>query len=251
MPEVAALFALTAAVATCLQTPRLRGTTLVAPFVWAAIALALLVAAELTASGFADRAPWMSHVRFIAAGATFCPLMALLGAKRPQDRGWQFVVWSLLGLVAFYGLTELAYRPHRPVALHAVVRWLLIAPLLAIGLSNYLPTRFWLPAILVAAGQVLLLSPQFPELQGLLPAWLTDGPQAGDAAALAGIMAVSTGVLVAISLSKRPRHEGRTTETTPLDRVWLDFRDAFGVSGLCAWLGGSINRPSTLDGERG
>ena len=73
-------------------------------------------------------------------------------------------------MVLFYGLTELAYRPDRPPTLHWVVRWLLIAPLVIIGLPNHLLTRYWLSAVLVALGQVLLLSPQFPELQGWMPA---------------------------------------------------------------------------------
>src|SRR5947207_15646173 len=117
----------------------LQGTTLMAAVVWAIFALAALAGAELV-GWLSPSADWLSHLRFLAAGATFCPLMALLGAKRPQDRGWQFVVLSLWGLVAFYGLTELAYRPHRPPELHGVVRWLLVAPLVTMGLVNHLPT---------------------------------------------------------------------------------------------------------------
>jgi hypothetical protein len=207
---------------------RLRGTTLVAPCLWAMGAYGLLAVVEVAAF-YSGPAVWVSHLRFLAAGATFCPLMALLGAKRPQDRGWQFVVLSLLALVAFYALTELAYRPHRPLALHWVVRWLLIAPLLAIGLLNHLLTRYWLPAMLVAVGQGLLLAPQFPEFEGWLPTSLTDGPGAADATALAGIVALSTGALVAIALARGQPPEGRTTSAVGLERAWLDFRDQFGA----------------------
>lgn len=235
MREISALLALAAAAAIFVNRRRLRGTTLLAPCLWAVAAFALLAAAELSAS-LVGGAAWTSHVRFIAAGATFCPLMALLGAKRPQDRAWQFVVLSLLGLVAFYALTELAYRPDRPLALHAVVRWLLVAPLVAIGLANHLPTQFWLPAILIAAGQLLLLSPQFPELQGLLPAWLTAGPQAGNAAALVGIAPLSTSVLVVLrnqrAATRNIEHrtsniEHRTGNSSTLDvrRSMLDVRE--------------------------
>jgi hypothetical protein len=176
---------------------------------------------------------WLSHLRFIAAGATFCPLMALLGAKRPQDRGWQFVVLSLLGMIVFYALTELAYRPDRPPALHWVVRWLLIVPLVVIGLMNHVLTRYWLPATLVALGQALLFWPQFPELQGRLPTWLNDAARAGDTVALAGIACLSAAVLV-VSLwqfSWRVADEPRilATSATGLNRLWLDFRDSFGA----------------------
>src|SRR5262249_3512281 len=117
----------------------LQGTTLVAPVAWAVFSLIALAGAELIA-WFSPTADWLPHLRLTAAGTTFCPLMALLGAKRPQDRGWQFVVLSLWVLVAFYALTELAYRPHRPPELHSVVRWLLVAPLVGMGLANHLFT---------------------------------------------------------------------------------------------------------------
>ncbi len=240
---IVAALALVVAILLVARCGSLRGTTLVAPSAWAAAAFALLAAAELAAWSFADHPIWISHLRFLAAGATFCPLMALLGAKRPQDRGWQFVVLSLLGLIVFYGLTELAYRPDRPPALHWVVRWLLIAPLVTIGLLNHLLTRYWLPAILVAVGQVLLLSPQFPELQGWLPAWLTEGPRAGDAVALVGIACLSAAALVVclagfpgrrrvaeLARVQPPRSLATSaTNESGFDRVWLDFRDAYGA----------------------
>ena len=42
--------------------------------------------------------------RFAAAVLSFAPTMALLGAKRPQNGAWQFVVitlWAILALPAF------------------------------------------------------------------------------------------------------------------------------------------------------
>jgi hypothetical protein len=224
-----ALLAAFAALILVASHRRLQGTTLVAPLAWAIFAVTTLAGAELAAA-LSPSANWLPHLRLLAAGTTFCPLMALLGAKRPQDRGWQFVVLSLWGLVAFYGLTELAYRPHRPPELHPVVRWLLVAPLVGMGLVNHLFTRYAIPAILVAVGQVVLLSPQLPEIQPWLPARLVLGPQAGAAVALTGIVFLSVAVGLAIVLAQaRVNTDPRNALDPAFDRVWLDFRDQFGT----------------------
>src|SRR5262249_34999481 len=76
---------------------RARGTTLLAPFVWSFISLALVVPAYLylmqPVRYFADfyrrEGLWL-----IALCSSFCPLLALLGAKRPQNRMWQWIVVS-------------------------------------------------------------------------------------------------------------------------------------------------------------
>jgi len=182
MSAIAGLFAISAALLLAAQLRRLRGTTLRPPCVWAIVALIALGALEL-ATWQSAGANWLPHARFVAAGLTLCPFMALLGAKRPQDWAWQFVVLSLWGLFVFYGLTELAYRPHQPPQLHWVVRWLLIVPLIVMGAVNYLPTHYAGAALLAVAGQALLFAPQFPEVHSWLPGRLGDD---GSNLALAG-----------------------------------------------------------------
>ena len=75
----------------------MRGTTLAAPAAWAVAAAAALVAAEtyLTTRPELEGTLGATLIRYAAAVGTFCPTMAVLGAKRPQDRGWQWVVLSL------------------------------------------------------------------------------------------------------------------------------------------------------------
>ncbi len=75
---------------------------------------------RLPAGGKPDPS-WAAPARYIAAMSTFSPIMALLGAKRPQDRGWQFIVatlWAILSLPA--------------------CEWLLFG-----GVAEIHPARFW------------------------------------------------------------------------------------------------------------
>ena len=184
---------------------------------WACFAMVCLGAVELAAaSGAGDRLA--AHLRFLAACTTFCPLMAVLGARRPQHRGWQWVVVSLLGVLAFYGLTEMAVWPGPP-APPDIVRWLLIAPLIAMGLLNHLPTRFWASAVLVAVGQVALFAPIFPQLAWLVVRALDWLPTAG-----VGLLSLAA-CLAALGI---PRSTAAANDTTSYDRLWLDYRDAFG-----------------------
>ena len=81
---------------------RLRGTTLRAPCGWSVLSLLIIVAAEVLIDLLRLGAA-AATVRYLAATTTLCPLIGLLGAKRPQDRGWQFIVatlWVVLALPA-------------------------------------------------------------------------------------------------------------------------------------------------------
>ena len=101
------------------------------------------------------------HVRYLAAVATLCPSVAVLGAKRPQDRGWQFIVASLWLVAALPSLQQWFARPNAALDLHVAWRWFLLI-LIAIGLFNILPTRYWPTSLLTAAGQACLLTRHLP-----------------------------------------------------------------------------------------
>jgi hypothetical protein len=93
-----------AVAATC---RKLRGTTLVGSQVWLGTCLVAVAAVDIWQTLAVERANASAAepLRFFAATLTFCPLMALMGAKRPQDRAWHFIVlslWVVLALPAMH-----------------------------------------------------------------------------------------------------------------------------------------------------
>jgi hypothetical protein len=192
---------------------RLRGTTLVAPWSWATFSLVAVASCEALAgcvdSGGRD---WTSPLRFSAAATTFCPSMARLGAKRPQNRAWQLVVlslWIILALPAWEGLVVVGRQVHV-----SGVRAGFLLVLIAVGLLDALPTRYWLSALLVAAGQLCLVG-------RYLPLAALSGRTAGAIGGLGLIVAAISLIVAGLPPRRAP---GRRE-----DRVWLDFRDAFGA----------------------
>src|SRR3954447_22220705 len=138
-----------------LQRGALSGTTLVAPWWWSVVSLFALTSAELaTALSTSAGDPSTAALRYIAAMSTFCPIMALLGAKRPQDVGWQFIVFSLWVVLALPGLEWLLLG--RVQELHpAPVAFLVL--LIAIGAINGVDTRLMPASLLLAVGQGALV----------------------------------------------------------------------------------------------
>ncbi len=132
----------------------LRTTTLAAPCLWAALSATCLALAALLEPKLQGIS--LSAFRFAIVATTLCPLMAVLGAKRPQDRGWQWVVLSLWVVLVWPAAQAVLLPAGTHVELF--VAWkLFLWGLIGIGLLNYLPTKNWLPAIFVAAGQAILL----------------------------------------------------------------------------------------------
>lgn len=197
----------------------LRGTTLRAPLVWAAVALVAIAAAESAIAWLAVSQTFAVHLRYLAAVCTFCPLMALLGAKRPQDRGWQWVVATLVLVAALPSLNTMAFFPASPIELHGFVRWFLVLPLWGLGLANHLPTRLWPASLLASGGQLWLLAPQMPEFAWLLPPGLGSDLRVATAAAA---LAMAATLWAVAWPARRPAAQ-------PLSQLWLDFRDGFGT----------------------
>lgn len=183
-----------------------RGCTLVAPLLWALVSIGVLAAAEAT-----ERETF----GFVAATSTFCPIVALLGAKQPQSRPWQLIVLALWFVTALPALESMAVRPGDPLSVHAVWGWF-YAILIAVGAINYLPTRFGAAGLLAAAGQVCLMWRQLP-----ISALVATQPRA-----TAGLALLSSAVAVA-GLCSRGIAGRRPADDW--NRVWRHFRDCYGM----------------------
>ena len=218
---IAAALALAIAVAAGVQVRRLRGTTLTAPALWAVASLAAigLVEACLAWRGAAVEPLMASLWRYAAAVSTFCPVMAVLGAKRPQDGAWQWVVLSLWIILLVPAVQAMAANSGDRLELFGAWR-ILIGGLVAIGLLNYLPTKHAAAAILLAIGQTLLVAPFFGVADSL--AWRRVG--------MMGILGAAA--LVLESSRRRARFTSGNAEPFAFDQLnerWFALRDGWGA----------------------
>ena len=206
---------------------RLRGTTLTAACAWATIS-------TLCLAGIAFLGPGPTAIRFSLLATTFCPLMAVLGAKRPQDKGWQWVVASLWAVLVWPAGQAVLVRSE---SLHLFVAWkLFLAGLILLGPLNYLPTRFWSASLLVALGQIVLLGEYLWQVPTESAAWLPS--------AAAACFAVAA-LIVGWSCRSRRRSEKNQGPLAAHTRRWRDFRDAYGAFWALRILG-RVNQTAEL-----
>jgi hypothetical protein len=154
--------ALVTAVAACAGAFLARGTTAV-PAAWWACGAALAFAAEAAirgGGGLADPAA-QATARLVVAAVAVCPIMSLLGAKRPQHGVWQFIVASLAGILALPAASAALVRPGTPPDVHALQRWFMLA-LVLVAAMNFAATRHGVAAGLVAIGQFILIRQFMP-----------------------------------------------------------------------------------------
>jgi hypothetical protein len=194
------------------QRTHVRNTTLIGPWRWLLMALfGLLLAQIAKASGMLTSPTTTAAIEFLAGVATVCPIMSVLGAKRPQDKAWHFIVLSLWIVLVLPATEVLLLRSGASLRLHPI-QSLFLAVLVVVGLLNYVPTRFWVAASGYALGQVALLGPHVLRRSPPEHAFET------------GVALVGLATLL-VSLNRPPRR--RPTEGW--NRAWLDFRDAFGA----------------------
>lgn len=189
----------------------IRETTLAGPWCWSLASLAAIGTVEcLAALGILQAT--LTAWRYVAAVGIFSPWMSVLGAKRPQDQAWHFIVASLWGIQALPAAEVLLLRPGQPLA---IVDFRAIFLLVLIGLATlvYIITRFSLASLIAAAGQLVLVWEFLP--------WPESASSSGRV--LVGVALLVTAAAVAWWTG----HRKRTVQ--PFDRLWLDFRDAFGA----------------------
>lgn len=191
---------------------RLVGTTLTGPWWWTVIVTVTLGITELVLALTGADAITVEAWRFVAGVGVFCPLMSLLGAKRPQDTAWHFIVISLWGMLALPAAEGLFLRPGQPLAIIDARAWFLVG-LIGLNILVMLPTRRWLAALLVGAGETCLLWSFLPWTNSGTASWQVLG---GVGCFLAAFVTVTIG-------------HRRAMASAPFDTLWLDFRDAFGA----------------------
>jgi hypothetical protein len=199
---------------------RLRGTTLAAPAVWTVIAAISLAVVEVALVSQRDDGEQFtaSLWRYAAAVGTICPLMAVLGAKRPQDRGWQWIVLALWVVLLVPAAQAVAGRSAQQLELFTAWR-LLLGALIAMSVLNYLPTRHAASALLFATGQSLIL---WPYLSG------RDG---GPTLRLIGLGGIAAAALWALCTASRCAHNAEPPSSLLAlqNRRWRAFRDGWGA----------------------
>ena len=190
----------------------LCGTTLIAAWAWAVVAWTAIVCVT-AAQIFSDpsQGNWET-LRYVACVGMFCPMMAVFGAKRPQHGAWQWIVLALWCILALPAGEALLYG--HSLKIGAVRGWFLVV-LMAMGLPNYLPTRYWLAAIFFCVSQAIFLGPYLP-----MNIWAST-----DSGMLAGLSAGAISLVAGWASSGLPRW----TFPTPIQRLWLYFRDLYGA----------------------
>jgi hypothetical protein len=194
-----------------------RESTLMIPWAWCVGCFALVV---LTC-GYAafvpapERSSTFLAIQFAAASGTLCPIVALVGAKRPQHSAWSFVVLALWFILALPAAEVIFLNRGQELEINSIRSWFLWV-LLAAELSTFAATRYAVGILLLVAGQIVWLHPWLP----LFPRWET----LQDMREPIGLALVSFATVTAWLVSLRP-----TRTTNKFDRLWYDFRDTFGL----------------------
>jgi hypothetical protein len=200
---------------------RLRNTTLRGAWWWGAIALSLWALSFFATEVFG----WLregeaDQVWLASAVLLVCPFVAVLGARRPGSRVWDVFIVAPLAIVLDLPAVTAWNRDLQPAALHLEVPMLAgYALVLVMGAGNYLATRFALPALLAAAA-MLLVPVSMSSLHG--------APDPSLARPLATLL-LSAAVWGAVLGLRKTRRTVRPAGPTPLEELWNDFRDLYGI----------------------
>jgi hypothetical protein len=187
----------------------LRDTTLLAPALWCGLAVAAALPAYF--HNYNNDLFDGTYYRYTAAVLLIAPTLALLGAKRPQNGAWQFIVFTLVTVLLLPVMQGWAFGDRSP-SIHPLFLWV-IATHILIGFFNYLPTRYVGPVFFLASGQTFMAAEHFPApLTQLTSFWRLTIPCLFIALFWANYLARNTpSIAPCVSL------------------LWRDFRDAYGL----------------------
>jgi len=237
-----------------------RGSTAVPAAAWAAAAC-LAAAADFGwhGAGASADAATAACLRLGVTALSVCPVISLLGAKRPQHGVWQFIVGSLGAVLALPAATALLVRPGSPPDVLTAERLLVLA-LVLVAWLNYVGTRRAWAATLIVAGQLTFVRDFVP-----FPAAMFAAYPAGAIDAVAAVI-VATGAGLALAQScAGPSARGRTGDgpvtagsacgspaaagslAAEIEPAFLGVRETFGA----AWTLRIVERFNAVAATRG
>jgi hypothetical protein len=197
-----------------------EGTTLRGALAWGGLALVLAVLAQAVALAetVPSGRPWTGRITYLVVLAILAALISVLGARSPGSGAWA-ILMVLLVVVFLIPWLEAAGRLRREAGLGVVQLdspWSWFYGLLVLaGVTNYLPTRYGPAAVVLGAG--------------LLAQWLALTRSGWSDLTRTRIWAfvawsIAASAWCAERCAARPLAGG-----TPLERLWLWFRDHWGV----------------------
>ena len=229
-----------------------RGSTAVPAALWSAAAAFVFALSMLQqATGELGIASMAIH-RVVVGALSVCPVVSLLGAKRPQHGVWQFIVGALAAVLALPTASAVLIRPGGLPDLHILGKFFLPI-LIMVGWMNFVGTGRWIAATLIAVGHIGLIWPLFP---GNLLA--TALPQAGlDLAAIVcmtaggGLAFIQTVLAISSRRVARAVPHGTSQENavfvSRVNNSFIPLRETLGA----AWTLRFIERFEVLATRRG
>ncbi len=197
-----------------------RGTALRPALVWAALAFALGLVAQVAALNepLASGRPITQRFTYLCVLAMLAALGSVLNARTPGGKAWALLM-TLLVIVFLIPWLEDQTRLRRAASLpplHLDAPWSIFYGLLvAVAVTNYLPTRYgWAAA---AAGALFIL-----EYLALMPApWFTSRRC---------VIALWTAWTMALVIALARSGARRVPQArSNCERLWFWFRDNWGV----------------------
>lgn len=176
------------------------------------------LASLVSLSFFRIAPPWQDQFWYWAAVLTCCPLISVLGAKRPTSKVWPwFIILPLIAVLGWPALTIFLVPSPDLVPLEiqspVLIGFILV---LVMGTGNYMGSRFGASILMVSAAAFLSL-------------WPVSSSFTGDLNFSTRIRAFSA-LLCGIGLLHGFRQANRQTlDESKYDQLWFDFRDAFGI----------------------
>jgi hypothetical protein len=198
-----------------LQGAHLRHTTLCSAWIWSLLAACAACISSFCSAGSLFSA-WDADLAWYATAVLgLCPLIAVLGARRPGAGVWNwFVVLPLLA-VLLWPATVAGFRSSLDGLRIDVPPLVGFTVVLVMGCGNYLGTRFWLPTVLYGFAEFLLAAP--------ITEWGDTGFANSQLRGVA-ILCWPLAVILAWTIA-----QNRTQAPVGFDRAWLDFRDSYGM----------------------